>query len=136
MAVSPDLDRLKSQLLTSGLQQTNNPLYQVINQLINSIKQLQAFTSSGSSITLDLTAIKNKTYWTELNESAFLSVSRQVFAGTGITLDYSVDGKVIISVNADISELGYWAPLTDGDSIETDLIFADAEAIMIFVPTP
>ena len=136
MAVSPDLDRLKSQLLTSGLQQTNNPLYQVINQLINSIKQLQAFTSSGSSITLDLTAIKNKTYWTELNESAFLSVSRQVFAGTGITLDYSVDGKVTISVNADISELGYWAPLTDGDSIETDLIFADAEAIMIFVPTP
>lgn len=33
------LDRLKSQLLTSGIQQQNQPLYQVINQLIDALRQ-------------------------------------------------------------------------------------------------
>lgn len=33
------LDRLKSQLLTSGVQQKNQPLYQVINQLIDFLRQ-------------------------------------------------------------------------------------------------
>lgn len=40
------LDRLKSQLLTSGLQQKNQPLYQVINQLIDSLRQAIDFTAS------------------------------------------------------------------------------------------
>ena len=35
----PDLNRLKSVLLTSGLQQTNNALWQVINSLIDAIGQ-------------------------------------------------------------------------------------------------
>lgn len=136
MAVSPDLDRLKAQLLTSGLQQSNNALYQVINQLINSVKQLAAFTISGSSITVDLTAIKDKTYITELNETAFLTSSRQILAGVGINLDYSVSGKLTINAIPDISNVGYWTPLTDGDLVETDLIFADGEAVAVFVPTP
>lgn len=29
---------------------------------------------------------------------------------------------------------GYWAPLTDGNVDETDLIFASGEAVMVFVP--
>jgi hypothetical protein len=33
----PDLNRLKSVLLTSGLQQTNNALWQVINSLIDAL---------------------------------------------------------------------------------------------------
>lgn len=33
------LDRLKSQLLTSGLQERNNALFQVINQLIDYLRQ-------------------------------------------------------------------------------------------------
>lgn len=33
-------------------------------------------------------------------------------------------------------EDGYWSPLTDGDEDETELIFADGEAIMVWVPTP
>lgn len=41
---STDLDRLKSTLLTSGLQQTNNALFQVINQLIDYIRKLQIVT--------------------------------------------------------------------------------------------
>lgn len=34
------------------------------------------------------------------------------------------------------SSSGYWAPLTDGNIIETDLVFANGDAIMVFVPTP
>jgi len=37
--IIPQLDRLKSQLLTSGLQQKNQPLFQVINQLIDAVRQ-------------------------------------------------------------------------------------------------
>lgn len=44
-----DLDRLQSQLLTSGFQQKNNPLYQVISQLIKALKEVQKISSSGSS---------------------------------------------------------------------------------------
>lgn len=36
-----DLSILQSQLLTSGLQNSNPPLYQVIKELINAFKQLQ-----------------------------------------------------------------------------------------------
>lgn len=39
MATQPALDRLKSQLLTSGLQERNNALFQVINQLIDNLRQ-------------------------------------------------------------------------------------------------
>jgi hypothetical protein len=30
---------------------------------------------------------------------------------------------------------GYWTVLTDGDPVDTHLIFADGEAIAVFVPT-
>ena len=39
MAIIPQLDRLKAQLLTSGLQEKNQPLFQVINQLIDTMRQ-------------------------------------------------------------------------------------------------
>lgn len=52
MALS-QLDRLQSQLLTSGIQQTNQPLYQVINQLITYLRTTAglatAAVNSGSS---------------------------------------------------------------------------------------
>lgn len=41
-----DLDRLKSQLLTSGLSQKDQPLYQVINQLIDAVRQSIKTTDS------------------------------------------------------------------------------------------
>lgn len=46
MAVN--LSRLKAQLLVSGIQQTNNPLWQVINQLIDAAQTISN-SSSGSS---------------------------------------------------------------------------------------
>lgn len=62
MAVTLHLDRLKSQLLTSGLQIKDNPLFQVINQLIDAAKQLEAnlnaATGSGSTIINQTTIIQ------------------------------------------------------------------------------
>lgn len=52
MAIAPNkIDRLKSQLLTSGISQQNNALYQVINQLIDALKELitEFNTFSGGS---------------------------------------------------------------------------------------
>ena len=129
-----DLKRLKAQLLTSGIQQSNNALFQVIIQLIDALTNVSG--STGGSVTVDLTALTNKSYLTETNETAVLTASRQILAGSGINLDYSVPGKLTISLSADISGVGYWTPLTDGDAIEMDLISANGDAVMVFVPTP
>ncbi len=131
-----DLNRLQSILLQSGIQTTNNALYQVIQQLIAAVKaeQNRSLTTGGGG-SADVNALKNRTYWTETNETAVLPVSRQVFAGSGITLDYSVASQVTVGAG-NIAEVGYWTPLTDGDLDETDLIFADGECIAVFVPTP
>jgi len=49
MAIRPDkIDRLKAQLMNAGIQQTNNPLFQVINQLIDAIKELINESNTGS----------------------------------------------------------------------------------------
>ena len=42
----PDLDKLRGQLLISGIQQTNQPLWQVINLLITYLKQLDTQTTA------------------------------------------------------------------------------------------
>lgn len=53
MATTNRLDRLLSQLNTSGLQQKDNPLYQVIAELIRQVKRVdnETTTSSGTVIT-------------------------------------------------------------------------------------
>jgi Collagen triple helix repeat (20 copies) len=43
----PALDRLKSQLQTTGLQRSNMPLYQIINQLIDYLRQSVDLTTTG-----------------------------------------------------------------------------------------
>jgi hypothetical protein len=49
--VVPQLDRLKSQLLTSGLQEKNQALFQVINQLIDTMRQgMNTLNSSISAV--------------------------------------------------------------------------------------
>jgi hypothetical protein len=65
------LDRLKSQLLTSGLQKSNNALFQVVNQLIDFLRNLQNSVSSSSSSssgggTVTSSQIREAGYWTPL----------------------------------------------------------------------
>lgn len=61
MALSPEiLDRLKTNLLTSGLQNRDNPLYQVINQLIDYIKQMNLVVvgSISNPVTIEQTILQ------------------------------------------------------------------------------
>lgn len=136
MSVQPDTSRLKSKLLLSGLQKTNNALYEVINELINSIGQSIAAT-------------------TQTIINAVSSIAWSIITGTPTTLagygitdaepslgNPAVDGYVLSStvlgarswIPQAAGSSGYWTLLTDGNVDETDLIFANGEPISVFVP--
>jgi len=92
-----DLDRLKANLLTSGLQNKDSALYQVINQLIDATKQLQAniitqiiTISSGSGFN----GIQS---FLTINAEGGLPNSRKLVAGSNITFDLTVPGQLIIN---------------------------------------
>lgn len=92
-----DLNRLQSALLTSKLNTTNKPLYQVISQLISTLQELQATISGiGSSgvIPVDISA---QDYLTSADDSAALPNSRQLLAGTNITFDDAVANERTIN---------------------------------------
>lgn len=86
MALKDSIDRLKSQLLTSGLQQKNSALYQVINQLIGINSELSARLeeltggSGGGSVTTGQTIL------TLENEQATLPNSRRLNVQSGATM--------------------------------------------------
>lgn len=98
MAVT--IDRLKSQLLTSGLQQENFALFQVINQLIDFLRGEVAATdaaisgSSGSGGGGGV-GLVNATYLTK-NKEAGLPNSLQTIAGAGIQFN-DTHGRRVIS---------------------------------------
>ena len=92
------LDRLKSQLLTSGLQQENFALFQVINQLIDFLRGEMAATEaaiSGSSGSGGGTGLLGATYLTK-NKEVLLPNSLQEIAGAGIQFN-DAGGRRIIS---------------------------------------
>lgn len=65
MAIRPDkIDRLKSTLLTSGLSQQNQSLFQVINSLIDALKELitesNASSGGGGGVVNNFTTVENK----------------------------------------------------------------------------
>lgn len=113
----PEIDRLQNQLLSSGIQQSNPALYQVINQLIKAVIQFQKLTNTtittiiGSGITNlvgDVIAngpgIVNATvpalqsdFLTWSDESAGLPNSRELLAGIGITFDDSIANERTIN---------------------------------------
>jgi len=101
MALSTQtLDRLKSQLLTSGLQQRNSSLYQVIDQLIDYVRSLnQATFGTSTSGGSGGGGIANDTFITVANETGTLPNSRQLVAGDNITLDTSAPGQIKISAS-------------------------------------
>ena len=132
----PDLNRLQAQLLVSGLQVKDPPLYQVITQLIANAIRLQEITDELiAGNTTDITALLNATFLTHTDESALLIASRNLLAGTGVSFDDTVPNERTINVTT--SEEGVWTPLSDGDTVEADLIFNSfGECIMVFVPNP
>lgn len=128
MAIKPvDLSRLHSNLLLTGLQQKDNALFQVIDALIQNSRFLESLLGGlsgggGGSSTTNITEITNH-YMLASHRFSDRNNKRGRMGPPGI------DGT------NGTGEEGYWAPLTDGDPDETDLIFADGECIMVFIPT-
>lgn len=100
---STAISRLKSQLITTGLNQKNLPLFQVIDQLIDFLKQLQqdVFGTQGTSgvVPGGPGGISNSTFITSANETASLPNSRQLIAGSNVTIDTSTPGLEKISAS-------------------------------------
>lgn len=183
------LARLKSQLNTSGVQNTNPALYQVIIQLIEFLQKILLelegeVTTTGTSSTTGLAAlaalitlIKNSDLLTHSDESVDFPNSRELLAGTGITFDDATPNQRTIDSSAvDLTSFDFlthsdesatlinsrqllagtgvtfddtianartinssgmdrqWSVLTDGDILETELIFAGGEVVMTSIP--
>src|SRR5574338_105588 len=107
--VKIDFNRLISSLNTSGLQQKQNAVYQVLFQIITSLQTQKdrivikfqevadLILDIGDTIINTVNGLKDATFWTKEDETFFLPSSFQVIAGAGITLDYTVANKVTIS---------------------------------------
>ncbi len=129
MSTLDKLDRLRTQLVTSGLQRKDNPLFQVINQLIGYLRDIGALNAE--TITIVESSLKNATYVTVTNELATLPNSRVITAGSGIVLDISNPGQIIISAPGATTQ---WSVLTNGDVDNPELIFAGGDVIMTHIP--
>lgn len=131
-----NLDRLITWLNQSTLQQTNNPLYQLLKILIQAVREFQdEQTGINDSTSGSITGFENLDFLTHTDESATLPNSRQLIAGTGVTFDDTVVNQRTINASGGTSAF-YDAPLTDGDPVETDLIFAGGECVIVQVPNP
>lgn len=130
MARNNTIINLQSQLLASGIQQKNPALYQTINGLITAAQKNQdAVDASINNIDILLQSL---TYITSSDESANLPNSRQLIAGSNITIDDSVPNQLTISSSG--SAGSRVSLLTDGNEIETQLIFANGDVIMVDLP--
>lgn len=123
-----NLDKLISQLLTSGLQQKDPVLYQVINTLIKEFKNVYAQLESG---TLGGSSSGDATYLTHTNQTTDLPNSKQLLAGDGIEFDDSVFGErtinnpledlTILTEDNETAEMPNSRRLVAGDNITFDV---------------
>jgi hypothetical protein len=134
----PDFAHLFGILANSKIQQTNNALYETIFLLIREVIQARdSLVVNNNDLDDSLVQLLGVTYLTVDDETALLINSRRLLAGTGITFNDAIPGQRTISISGGgVSGVGYWTPLTDGNPDETQLIFANGEAIAVFVPTP
>lgn len=135
MAAQPKLDRLKSQLAVSKVKHEDFPLFQVVVQLIDAIRQLQLATGEEiESISGGISSLSNLRLLTHTSESVALPNSRQLIAGTNITFDDTVINQRTVNVSVPIPPDREWSVLTDGNLIEPELIFVSGDVIMVHVP--
>lgn len=127
-----DLDRLLAVLITSGIQQTNNALYQVIAELIKSNKDLR--TRFAALILEASTNLSNGSFITDDDESIPFPNSRQLLAGTNITFDDSVANARTINASGGSIGGSEWSVLTNGDSLFPELIFVAGDVVMLHTP--
>lgn len=105
------VDRLQSQLLTTGLSQKDQPLYQVISQLIGYVRQLIDETQNSLNTITGGGTSPGQTFVTTENELASLPFSRRLVAGNGITFNNDgqrliINGAVIPGMDGELGEEG------------------------------
>lgn len=124
------LDRLKAQLMTSGLQQKDNALFQVISELIDALRQfvievIGTATQNGGGGAIG--NLSDKTYLTDIDESSDLPNSRQLLAGSFIEFDDTTLNQRTINGSE-------WSVLTNGHHVFPELIFVDGDVVMTHTP--
>ena len=126
------LNRLRSTLLKTNLQQTNQPLFQVINTLIDSLFASINTAAAASSGSGGGGALSDQPYLTSSNALVALPFSRQLIAGTNISFDDSVFGERTVNVPDPPDR--EWSVLTTGDVDNPELVFAGGQVIMLHTP--
>lgn len=136
--VPPDFKKLTATLNASDIKTKDNFLYTVVKALLDKGQQVNDVVSnlqkdvdsvsSSSGATGEI--ISDATFITSDSEVGQLPNSRQLIAGTSITIDLSVPNQITISSTGGAE----WSVLTDGDLIEPELIFAGGDVIMTHIP--
>lgn len=110
----PDLDRLLSILNTSGLQMKDQPLYQVIKQLIEAVRQFQSITNASITGSGNIvTGLENADFLTHADDSVLLPNSRQLIAGTNVSFDDTIVNQRVINATSSGSSNDY-VVMSDG----------------------
>lgn len=131
----PDFSSLITSLDNSRTQTSNYSLYQTIFFLIQNVARARdLLVKDLNDINEQLSEIFAATFLTVNNETNDFPNSRQLLPGTNITFDDSVDGERTINATGGATGNYYDSPLTDGDLVETDLIFASGDPIICQVP--
>ena len=108
------ISRLRTQLVTSGLQKRDNPLFQVINQLIGLLQDVG--NKAENDINDVTTTLVGADYITWSDESAVLPNSRELLPGDNVTFDDSVANERTIDVTVPTLNQVF---LTGADEIAT-----------------
>lgn len=128
--------------MTSGLQQRDNALFQVISQLIDAVRQfvIQTDATIGGGGGGGGGSLLNATYLTATDETGTLPNSRELLAGANVGFDDTVSGERTVNGNNwDVLSDGdpnagtepVFDVLSNGDPDFPELIFAAGEVIMI-----
>ena len=125
------ISRLRTQLVTSGLQKRDNPLFQVINQLIGLLQDVG--NNAQTAINNIDTGLADADFITWSDESTLLPNSRELLAGTNITFDDSIANERTINASGS-GGFVEWSVLTNGNVINPELVFASGDVIMTHIP--
>lgn len=133
--VQPDFSSLITSLDNSKTQKSNYSLYQTIFLLIKLVTRSQGlFVDDIDKLNQQLAEIFAATFLTVDDESTDFPNSRQLLAGTNISFDDTIAHQRTINATGGGTGNYYDSPLTDGDLDETDLIFANADPIIVQIP--
>jgi len=116
-----NIDRLQSSLLKSKVQQSNNPLWFVISEIIKALQEVIARINGGGTTGGGSGTTINNIF------------NRTVFIPSEPGED-GEDGMIIIRQNGGNNIFVEWSVLTNGDPDFPELVFAGGDVIMTHTP--